>query len=710
MFRQSTVAESEIPFQTFYTINANTGLISFNPPGASIGDQFALSVAVLEKDSGGTQIGRVTVDFIVRVSNIANNDPPAFVDPTPVDATFVRAADGSTIEFDVKCTDPNGDKVTLNALNLPLGATFPNGIMGTPMATGTFSWTPTSTGVAAIAFTCTDSKGGAALPTTITIEVLPVCETNGVGTATGPLNFLLGLIPHVSVAYGGTDEPCLPEGTVIGLVNACDMFASVGVGRGSNNPTNIQGAIGKIGPGISGFNLVGNPTMDGYGMPGLGFDTAGDLYGATAIPGDTPGMLILIDKNTGALIEDIGVFTEFPGTEGETPHKIADLTVSPENQMYGLKRDPPNGDLYKIDTSTAEVTFAGNVASAGEKIRGLTFLKDGRLVATITSPNNELIEILLDANGDVTGTQKLRDLSTNFNGLGACPSGLLVGTHIENSHEIYIIDPDSGALEELIGLGLFDLSDLDAPIFVPVVPPTGNTGNSGHEPPTIGKSLDGVRQVVDGGIAVDGQTWTVTQGYHQEFELLQMLTSPHTISNVIHCDKGVQYCNYIAVGFMGLTDDFNNPVMTVSASKDHQGTWTIDWYDPDNYIADPGDAAPKDIVFVPQIIDNRLLGTSFTIDFNNKDTGQLKMGIQVRDSYNGVRNFYFNEGVEFVDADAYPSVEGAYDAPVEVEPVCFGQNNPDRNSCQFDKMQEWATANAEETLRQMTNNQYEYDQ
>jgi len=226
----------------------------------------------------------------------------------------------------------------------------------------------------------------------------------------------------------------------------------------------------------------------------------------------------------------------------------------------------------------------------------------------------------------------------------------------------------------------------------------------------IGKSLDGVRQVVDGGMAIDDQTWTVTQGYHQEFELLQMLTSPHTISNVIHCAKGVQYCNYIAVGFMGLTDDFNNPVMTVSASKNHLGDWTIDWYDPDDYISDPSDAAPADIVFVPQIIDNKLLGTSFTIDFKNKDTGQLKMGIQVRDSYNGVRNFFFNEGVEFIDADAYPQVESAYDAPVEVESLCFGQNNPDRNSCQFAKIKDWATQNAEETLRQMMGNQYEYEQ
>ncbi len=189
-----------------------------------------------------------------------------------------------------------------------------------------------------------------------------------------------------------------------------------------------------------------------------------------------------------------------------------------------------------------------------------------------------------------------------------------------------------------------------------------------------------------------------------------MLTSPHTISNTIHCAKGVQYCIYIAVGFMALTDDFNNPVMTVSASKDHLGDWTIDWDDPNDYISDPDDAAPAEITFVPQIIDNKLLGTSFTIDFKNKDTGQLKLGIQVRDSYLGVRNFYFNEGVEFKDADAYPAVQAAYDAPVDVEPLCFGQNNPDRNSCQFSKIKDWATQNAEETLKQMMGNQYEYEQ
>ncbi len=64
----------------------------------------------------------------------------------------------------------------------------------------------------------------------------------------------------------------------------------------------------------------------------------------------------------------------------------------------------------------------------------------------------------------------------------------------------------------------------------------------------------------------------------------------------------------------------------------------------------------------------------------------------------------------FKDSDAYPKVETAYDAPIEVEPLCFGQNNPDRHSCQFAKIKDWATGNAEEALRQMMNNEYEYNQ
>jgi len=96
-------------------------------------------------------------------------------------------------------------------------------------------------------------------------------------------------------------------------VTACEIFASAGIGRGNNNvgqDPDVQGAIGLVGPDINGFSQIGNPTMDGYGMPGLAFDTSGNLFGATAT-GTEPGMLLQINPLTGDLIEDLGVFTEF---------------------------------------------------------------------------------------------------------------------------------------------------------------------------------------------------------------------------------------------------------------------------------------------------------------------------------------------------------------------------------------------------------------
>jgi len=79
-------------------------------------------------------------------------------------------------------------------------------------------------------------------------------------------------------------------------------------------------------------------------------------------------------------------------------------------------------------------------------------------------------------------------------------------------------------------------------------------------------------------------------------------------------------------------------------------------------------------------------------------------------SYHGVRRFYFNQGVEFLDADAYPQVETACESPIVVEPLCFGPKNPDRNSCAFAKIKDWTTKMAEETLQQMMHYKYRYEQ
>ena len=161
--------------------------------------------------------------------------------------------------------------------------------------------------------------------------------------------------------------------------------------------------------------------------------------------------------------------------------------------------------------------------------------------------------------------------------------------------------------------------------------PTDNDtkGAGGHEPPTIGMNSAGNYQIVTNGMGIDGQFWTVTQPYHEEMKLIQMLTSPHTISNTIFCNEGVQECNFVGVAFTTKDFDYNNAVMKVEAKKTN-GEWTISWYDPQDFIQDPDDAIPGKITFTADI-EGDFLFTSFTIVFKNKDTGELIIGIQVRD-------------------------------------------------------------------------------
>jgi len=179
MFRQSTTAESGTNLsQSFFTIDPNSGLLSFTGTGftpLANGDQFATAVMILEKNSQGAEIGRVGLDFFIEVSDQQNNNPPAFdFPPTPNDGTLFTPSIGSPLNFDVKCTDPDGDQVTIQGFSLPPGATFPNGQQGTPMATAPFSFTPQALGVFAMSFTCMDQNGGSTLPISILIDVQQV--------------------------------------------------------------------------------------------------------------------------------------------------------------------------------------------------------------------------------------------------------------------------------------------------------------------------------------------------------------------------------------------------------------------------------------------------------------------------------------------------------------------------------------------------------
>jgi len=202
------------------------------------------------------------------------------------------------------------------------------------------------------------------------------------------------------------------------------------------------------------------------------------------------------------------------------------------------------------------------------------------------------------------------------------------------------------------------------------------------------------------GVMFDTTCFDITSKFHYEFKLYEMMSGTHTISITTYCSQGVDKCSYVALAVMPYSEDMNNATWKIELHKDHLGNLTPVIYDPEGFLGE--------VTVTAQIVGGKFWLVSFTIDFKNKDTDPMKFGIQVRDNKHGVQNTYLNEGVLFKDAHAYPYIETAFEAPLEVEPLCIGEDVNHRGNCAFDKVKEWATNNAEETMRQMLNNEYTY--
>jgi len=226
-------------------------------------------------------------------------------------------------------------------------------------------------------------------------------------------------------------------------------------------------------------------------------------------------------------------------------------------------------------------------------------------------------------------------------------------------------------------------------------------GDASHEPPTIGKNLAGTQQMVNNGFCIDADCFTVTKLFHEEFKLYEMMSGTHTLSTLVYCAQGVEHCNYSAIGIMPYDKDMNDAVWKIEMKGNHLGEWTPVIYDPEGFLGE--------VTITTQIISDNFLSVSYTIEFKNKQTPPMKVGVQLRDDKNGVRNFYFNEGIQLNDSDAYPYVETAFEEPIKVEMPCINPQPHDRDSCGFELVRDWTQKNAQELLNDMQNGNYIYD-
>ena len=213
-----------------------------------------------------------------------------------------------------------------------------------------------------------------------------------------------------------------------------------------------------------------------------------------------------------------------------------------------------------------------------------------------------------------------------------------------------------------------------------------SSSSTAYEDPTIGKSHDG-RQMVENGICIDEECWTVTAAFHQDFELVEMLTdSTHTISTTVFCQNGVSRCNYVAYGVSPYGTNINDSVWKVIMQKDHLDNWSMDVVDPDEYLGE--------VTSTTQIVDNQFLTASATMEFKKPTPGMI-LNVEVRDSKGGYRDFKFNDGIAIVDSYAYPLVEASYDSPLEIEPLCLYENPDKRYTCAFEKIREQTIIDAQ---------------
>jgi len=232
------------------------------------------------------------------------------------------------------------------------------------------------------------------------------------------------------------------------------------------------------------------------------------------------------------------------------------------------------------------------------------------------------------------------------------------------------------------------------------VGPGGSTGGGPAEPPTIGMNMAGTNLIVTCGVAFDGNCFTITALFHEEFKLYEMMSGTHTISITMYCVDGVNTCNYAAIGIMPYSESMDNTTWKIELYKDFEGNIRPVTTDPEGFLGD--------VTVTTQILDDKFWLVSFTADFKNKDTGPMKFGVQARNDINAVRNWYLNEGVEFKDSDAYPSIVTEFEDSLEIDSLCLNEDPTYRYSCGFAEIRERATQLAEETLWQMLNDEYTY--
>ena len=357
-------------------------------------------------------------------------------------------------------------------------------------------------------------------------------------------------------------------------------------------------------------------------------------------------------------------------------------------------------------TNSGTITITGASGNSGwlQNRHTAEFTNSGTITITGTSGNSAQFRNQNTADftnsGTITVSGLVRNLST-FTNLGSFSAS--DGFNNNNANSVIT---NSGTIQVTLNLnnagglitnncGQITFGTISGNSIQEITCQTIASSSSAYEDPTIGKSRDG-RQVVENGICIDFTCWTVTADFHQEFELVEMLSdSVHTIDTTVFCQSGVVRCNYVAFGVSPYGTNINDSVWKIILQKDHLDNWTMKVIDDGEYLGE--------VTSTTQIVNGgKHLSASATIEFKKPTPGMI-LNIEVRDSKGGYRDFKFNDGIAIVDSYAYPLIESHYEPSLIIEPLCLNENPNKRYTCAFEKIREQTLIDATTAYEEIMN-------
>jgi len=570
------------------------------------------------------------------------------------------------------------------------------------------------------------------IPAKITIENTSLLTINNDGTINNGVggeinnnegtinNNESGLILNEGVIFNG-GESIINEGTII---NQCtgtiegeipdDRDGGITFNRSCNGPLYSI----SVGEGASILEI--DPTT-GEEISSFGVSEASSGWGLATNP-LTGELWALVDSGGAAparFLSTIDPAIESSSFEVLVDGALTDIAFDSSGTLFGVTEqaatESRTGTLVEIDTTTGTTTELCDFNDGESRTRPNTIgfnFADGFLYRAVDEVQEGAFQKITDTSGEecVTVDQVTEGVGgDNYQALtwGAEEEKFFAADDVACCSLFDMILDGADWVVSKIGEFTGILSHTSHGLaFVPFEPAppvafSGTTGGGGgtYEDPTIGLNNKGM-PMVKCGVMFDITCFDITSKFHYEFELYEMMSGTHTISITTFCSQGVDTCNYVALAIMPYSKDINEATWKIELHKDHLGNLTPVIIDPEGYLGE--------VTVTSNVRDGKFWIVSFTIEFKNKDTDPMKFGIQVRDNKHGVQNTYLNEGVQFKDAHAYPYIETAFEAPLEVEPLCIGEDVFHRGNCAFDKVKEWATNNAEETMRQIMNNEYTY--